>query len=84
MFVYLAGHNLYRAITGAEPPPSPVSARSYTEHGLGVWFELDDESLGDMAAPQKLSSLKSASEIDAERGLDTSDESAEIGTDESP
>ncbi|PZS35321.1 MAG: hypothetical protein DLM61_02060 [Pseudonocardiales bacterium] len=29
----------FRALTGREPPPSPVSAALYTEHGL-PWFHL--------------------------------------------
>jgi hypothetical protein len=31
----------FRALTGQEPPPSPVSAKDYSDWGL-PWFELDD------------------------------------------
>ncbi len=29
----------WREITGEEPPPTPVSARTYSEHGF-PWFSL--------------------------------------------
>jgi hypothetical protein len=57
----LSARGLHKEITGLKPPPSPVTAHSYTEHGLGLWFELADESLGELTAPQKLAEIKSAS-----------------------
>jgi hypothetical protein len=64
--VHLANSRAWRAITGEEPPPSPVSAAAYTEHGL-PWFALYDERLGDVSASEKLAGVKSMAQLDAER-----------------
>lgn len=81
VFVHLTSSEMYRRITGLEAPPSPVSARSYTEHGLGPWFELMDESLGDISTTQKLSRIKSVRQIDDEKGLDRAEEEQPIEMD---
>lgn len=78
IYVYLAQHSLFRAITGVEPPPSPVSVREYEEQGPGLWFELADESLGDLAAPDKLSRIKSDRQLDTEKGHVPPDEKEEV------
>lgn len=49
-WVHIADSEMYQRITGDAPPPSPVSARTYTEWGL-PWFELYDEHKRDVAAP---------------------------------
>jgi hypothetical protein len=67
VFVHLLNSEQYRAITGSAPPPSPISARSYTELGL-PWFQLYDESMGDVAAPDTLRRVKSHRQMEAERG----------------
>lgn len=82
VLLYLTNHELYQKITGLKAPPSPVSAPAYTEHGLGLWFELADESLGDIAAPKKLADIKSARDLDSESGIDSPDENAEVELDE--
>jgi len=67
VFIHLVNSRQYRAITGLAPPSSPVSPRLYTEMGL-PWFDLYDEGRGDVAAPERLKSVKSLSELDSERG----------------
>lgn len=57
----------YQALTGRTPPPTPVDARLYTEHGL-PWFELYDEHQEDLAAPEPLSSVKTIADVDRETG----------------
>ncbi len=37
-FVHLANAAAWREITGQAPPPSPITAEAYTEHGL-PWFD---------------------------------------------
>ena len=64
VFVHLADSMTWRQITGEEPPPTPVTAATYRDHGL-PWFELYDADQGDVAAPEALSGVKPISEIDA-------------------
>jgi hypothetical protein len=45
-------------VTGRPPPPTPVSAATYTEHGL-PWFDLYDEDRGDVPPPPELQEVKS-------------------------
>jgi hypothetical protein len=67
-FVHLVNSDQYRELTGREPPPTPVSAQTYSEHGL-PWFELYDEVLGDVTAPESLTGIKSVSEIEREKDV---------------
>ena len=62
--VHVVNSAMYRFITGEAPPASPVSARTYTEHGL-PWFRLYDEHLGDLPASRTLAGVKSIGELDA-------------------
>ena len=57
----------YRALTGLEPPPTPINAQTYIRYGL-PWFELDDRAKGDLPAPDALSRVKSVGDIDADAG----------------
>ena len=54
--VYLLNGAQYRAVTGREPPASPISARTYTQAGF-PWFATYDEHLGDVQASRRLSDL---------------------------
>jgi hypothetical protein len=64
VFIYIVNSQQYQALTGDEPPPTPVNAQTYTDHGF-PWFGLYDESQGDVAASEKLAKVKSVSEQDA-------------------
>lgn len=66
-WVHILNSQQYREITGLELPRSPVDARVYTEHGF-PWFEIYDETLGDLAATDALRSAKTLRERQAERG----------------
>ena len=77
-FVHLVNSEHYRELTGHEPPPTPISAQTYSAHGL-PWFDLYDESLADVTAPESLTGIKSISEIDREKQVaEPDDESIEI------
>jgi len=65
--VHIVNSEQYRAITGADPPPTPISARTYTEHGL-PWFDLYDEALGHIPPAERLARATTIAERDAERG----------------
>lgn len=63
VFVHIVSSDLWRDITGEAPPPSPVSARSYSEAGL-PWFSLYDEHAKTIAPAQSLAGVKSVKQID--------------------
>lgn len=68
VFVHIVNSMMYRELTGEEPPPTPISAKTYAHHGL-PWFDLYDEKLGDIAPPDALKGVKSVKEKDAEKGF---------------
>jgi len=70
LYVHIVNSMAYREITGEEPPETPISARTYTEHGP-PWFDLGDEGKGDVAASKTLAGVKSVKEMDAEKGFGT-------------
>ena len=71
--VHLLNGEQYAEVTGHPAPPTPVSARVYTEHGL-PWFTLYDEAKGTLAAAETLTRVRSVGAIDAGRGVDDADE----------
>lgn len=68
LYVHIVNSMVYREITGEEPPETPISARTYTEHGL-PWFELFGEGKGDVKAAETLAGVKSVKEMDEEKGF---------------
>src|SRR5690606_33217122 len=68
VYVHLVNSAAYQEITGEAPPPTPVSARTYAEHGL-PWFTQYDEGRGDVAAPELLTGVKSVTAWDAALGF---------------
>jgi hypothetical protein len=57
VFVHLCSASQWRAITGEEPPVTPVSARAYTEAGL-PWFDYYNADATDLAPSQELADVK--------------------------
>lgn len=68
--VHVANSETWRAITGEAPPPSPISAHTYTEYGL-PWFRLYDEHKGDVAPSDELAKVKSLAELERLAALDS-------------
>lgn len=68
VYVHIANSMLYREITGEEPPLTPITARTYAQHGL-PWFDLYDEHHDAIAAPEALKGVKSVKAMDAEKGF---------------
>lgn len=68
IYVHIVNSMMYRRITGKEPPPTPVTAKTYTQYGL-PWFDLYDEAMGDISAPEALKKVKPVKEIDKEKGF---------------
>jgi hypothetical protein len=79
-FVHIVNSEQYETITRQKPPPSPISAELYTQHGL-PWFDLYDEDRGDLKASKKLAKVKSVQEIEAERGLPSQEDDASVEID---
>jgi hypothetical protein len=42
VYGHIVNSMMYREITGTEPPPTPVTSKSYTQSGF-PWFDLYDE-----------------------------------------
>jgi hypothetical protein len=68
VYVHIVNSLMYREITGKEPPETPVTAKTYTQHKL-PWFDLYDENMDDIAPPEVLTNVKSVKEMDAEKGF---------------
>jgi hypothetical protein len=66
ILIHIVNSMQFREITGSNPPPTPIDARMYTERGY-PWFELYDEHMGDVAAPDELKNVRTVAEGD--RGL---------------
>jgi hypothetical protein len=75
LFVHIVNSEQYRALTGLEPPPTPVSAQTYTDYGL-PWFDLYDEAQGTISASETLASVRSIQEQDLESGTPISEKGA--------
>jgi len=55
--VHLVNSEQYQSLTGLKPPPTPVSAALYTEHGL-PWFDLYEETAGDVSRSERLAGVE--------------------------
>lgn len=67
VFVHIVNSMMYREITGEEAPPTPVTAKTYSQYGF-PWFDLYDETMRDVKAPESLKGVKSIKEMDKEKG----------------
>jgi hypothetical protein len=67
IFIHIINSADFFAITGFDPPPTPIDAKTYTEYGL-PWFDLYDETKGDVTTAEMLARVKTISARDAERG----------------
>lgn len=68
VYVHIVNSMLYEQITGQQAPSTPITARTYAEHGY-PWFDLYDEHLGDVDPSDVLAGVKSVKEMDAEKGF---------------
>lgn len=68
VYLHIVNSMMFREVTGMEPPPTPVTARTYTQYGL-PWFELYDEGKGDVAASDILGGVESVKELDEKKGF---------------
>ncbi len=61
--VYVVNSAAFERITGQPPPPSPVTAAHYAEHGL-PWFAFYDEQHAPLAADTWLDRVRTAGQLD--------------------
>jgi len=73
--VHIVNSAQFFELTGMEPPPTPIDAKIYTEYGL-PWFDLYDETRGDVTPSERLAEVKTIAERDAERGEPTGDKAS--------
>ena len=73
VFVRIVNSEQYEALTGKNPPPTPVDAAAYTGHGL-PWYDLYEEEEGDVPAPRRLAKVRSVGEKEAEQGKPVEEE----------
>jgi hypothetical protein len=66
-FVHIANSMVWRAITGAEPPTVPPTAREYNRHGL-PWFEFYFADGKAVKGAAKFRFLKSIAKLGKEKG----------------
>ena len=65
--VHMVNSEIYAQITGETGPATPIEAETYTKYGL-PWFDLYDETKGDLDTSNVISGLKSFGELDIEKG----------------
>ena len=68
VYVHIVNSQMFREITGMEPPSTPVSAKEYAQWGM-PWFDLYDEGKGDIVPPDELAGIKSIHAKDKEKGF---------------
>jgi hypothetical protein len=68
IYVHIVNSQIYREITGKEPPSTPVSAKEYAQWGM-PWYDLYDEGKGDIVPPDELAGIKSIHAKDKEKGF---------------
>ncbi|ROW03053.1 hypothetical protein VMCG_05770 [Cytospora schulzeri] len=66
--VHILNSEAFRAVTGIDPPPSPITAETYAEAGL-PFFELYGEETSCVCGSENFKALKSVNQIDKDRGL---------------
>ena len=68
IYVHIVNSLMYRELTGKEPPPTPITAKTYAQYGL-PWFDLYDDKMEDISASDVLKKVKSVKEKDQEKGF---------------
>ena len=65
--IHIVNSEMYQAITGLEPLPSPVTQEQYQKSGI-PWFSHYDETVKSVNAAGALSKIQGVGEIDKKRG----------------
>jgi hypothetical protein len=78
IFVHIVNSEQYRALTGLEAPPTPISVQIYEAYGL-PWFELYDEAREDIEGSERLDRVKTVGEKDVEGGVADDEPRIDLG-----
>jgi hypothetical protein len=70
--VHIVNSAQFTQITGREPPPTPIDARTYTEYGL-PWFDLYDEAREHVPESARLANVKTITARDRELDVGAAD-----------
>lgn len=74
--IELVNSTAFRALTGRDPPETPIDAATYTAHGL-PWFDLYDEAVASLPTARG-QEIKTVRERDRERGKDQTETSIDV------
>jgi len=74
LYVHIINAEMYQEITGIYPPEMPQDAQSYD----GAWFDLNDGQMGDVAASETLSGVKTVAEKDKEHGFEGQQDDSKV------
>ncbi len=66
-FVHISSSLVWRAITGADPPAVPITAKEYTKHGF-PWFDYYNDDSSAVKGSKILKGLKSIVQMGKEKG----------------
>lgn len=66
VYVHIVNSNMFKQITGKNPPPTPIDAKTYTQHGF-PWYDLYDEHKVAIPKSDILSKVKTMNEIQNEK-----------------
>lgn len=75
VWVHIVNSRSFQELTGRPPPPTPIDARAYTQHGL-PWFVLYDEKKLEIPAPGRFTGVKTITIRDAEVGKESENDGA--------
>ncbi|MGA9119014.1 MAG: hypothetical protein WB699_06575, partial [Bacteroidota bacterium] len=80
VYVHIVNSVVFREITGLQPPPTPVTARSYTAAGL-PWFDLFDKETDDLPPAAGFGTIQTIKQMDGNHGFtgQQDDQPIEIG-----
>lgn len=65
--IHIVNSAQFLALTGTQPPPTPVDVKTYTDNGL-PWFDFYDEAKEDVLPSDILTEVQTLAEIDAQQG----------------
>jgi hypothetical protein len=63
MTIHIVNSKIFQTISGERCPPTPVDTAAYAKSGL-PWFDLYDESEGDVVSPEDFANLASIEDTD--------------------
>ena len=75
VFIHIVNSSQFRKLTGLNPPPTPVNAKTYIDFGL-PWFKLYDEDEGDLEPSKKLVEVLSIKEKDRDNSKSSNPQTA--------